>query len=739
VEVVEDVVPRDAEADSGGEFPDATFDELDANGFADAGGDTDSGSPDGGTDGGTDNLDAAEDVVVPWVAVPETLVDGPQGCGDCLVLRNDEVDEGIPPTTTTNATFATEFEGEIFHFRPWIRFRMPHPGGLRRVFVYTAGEGAVQVQLSAGYPGGHSPCLDETDGSDRFPVGLPQRMSVSALPGWRQFDFSSYEFSVGGYDEFFLLLHQEGEARVALAEAVPPGPGDYDLFGGLIADAPGDDMQCFSSAMALTDDAEAPLMWMVRPEIQPDTAPQQRWFVRDVEGPALGGHVAFGDFDGDGSDDLLTGGRLYRNDGEGNFLDVTAEAGLVGLQGQSLWGDFDNDGLRDIVSLGGTVVLFRNNGDGTFTDVTQGSGLETNCNLQGVAWLDADNDGFLDLYAACYGTVADPEIPAHDYFFRNNGDGTFQDMTQALGLTPSKPWHGRGVCVADYDADGDPDIYVGNYRLDPNLLWRNQGGLNGFQDVAYKSGTQGFYQWGAYGHAIGPSFGDLNGNGWFDLILPNLAHPRFMDFSDPTTVYLNQQDGTFTALKPPSAGIRYDETHSDSTLLDFDNDGHLDLYLSSVYVGRRGFLYRNLGTAKFTDITWEASILHLNGWGTASSDMDSDGHPDLAAGAIYRNRGAGHSNWLQVSLEGGTLPGDHMGWSNRDAIGAEVRVTIPSRTLLRQLEGGKGVGCQNSSVLHFGLADHPDPVDIHIRWPSGRQTHLQAVPSGQRVLVGERE
>ncbi len=272
LEVVEDATPRDAEADSGGELPDEARDELDSHGSADTGVDTDFESPDGGPDGWIDDLDAAEDALVPWVAVPETLVDGPQACADCLVLRNDGYEEGIQPTTTTNATFETEFEGEVFHFRPWIRFRMPHPGGLRRVFVYTAGEGAVEVQLSTGYPGGHSLCLDETDGSDRFPVGLPRRMMVSAQPGWRQFDFSACGFSVGGYDEFFLLLHQEGKARVALAKAVTPGPGDHDLFGGLLADAPGDDMQCFSSAMALTDDAKAPLMWMVRPEIQPDAA-----------------------------------------------------------------------------------------------------------------------------------------------------------------------------------------------------------------------------------------------------------------------------------------------------------------------------------------------------------------------------------------------------------------------------------------------------------------------------------
>jgi len=293
------------------------------------------------------------------------------------------------------------------------------------------------------------------------------------------------------------------------------------------------------------------------------------------------------------------------------------------------------------------------------------------------------------------------------------------------------------VCAADYDEDGDQDVYVGNYRLDPNQLWNNQGGMKGFKDVAQKAGVAGIFEQGAYGHTIGPSFGDLDGDGLFDLVVPNLAHPRFIEFSDPTTLYFNNGDGTFAGFEPPEKGIVYDETHSDSVLLDADGDGDLDVFLTSVYEGRRSFLYYNDGKGGFADRTYHAGILHLNGWGAAAADVDGDFDVDLIANRLFVNQDPQGGHHLAVKLVGGAVPGKTDGVSNRDAIGAVVTAKLTDRTLVRQVEGGTGVGCQNSSVLHFGLGSAKTVPELIVSWPSGKVTKLADVAADKLLVVQE--
>ncbi|NOZ02448.1 MAG: CRTAC1 family protein, partial [Deltaproteobacteria bacterium] len=323
--------------------------------------------------------------------------------------------------------------------------------------------------------------------------------------------------------------------------------------------------------------------------------------------------------------------------------------------------------------------------------------------------------------------------------FHNNGDGTFTDVTAAVGMPVASPggYHGRGVCAADFDLDGDPDIYVGNYRLNPNQLWRNNGGMSGFTEVSAGAGVKGNWAQGSYGHTIGPSFGDLDNDGLFDLVVPNLAHPRFIAFSDPTMVYMNNGDGSFTGFKTPEKGIVYDETHSGSTLFDADNDGDLDLFLTAVYEGRRSYLYANDGSGTFTDATYESGIRQYNGWGCAAADVDDDGDLDLVSKGLYINGSQG-GHYLKVRLTGGATPGAAAGMSNRDAIGAWVEAITQGVKRVRQVEGGKGTGCQNSRVLHFGLgaADTVDSLVVH--WPSGKTSELTQVAADQLVEIAEK-
>jgi len=699
-------------------------------------------------------VEVTEDVVEePFEEVVESVVpiDEPS-CENCVIVKHDGWDGSWDPAGPSQGTYDfpwTDDGGKdwIFYFRPWMRFRVSHPGTVNRILLYTdGGPGALEVQLSTGFPGGHYPCLDEMTGEDSYPIGKPFVMAVSEEPGWREIDVAGLNHEMLGYDEFFVLWRHVDDVRVALAPPAPAVQGDYGAYGGLIADAPGDQMTCFSSMDNFKDPDEEPLVWLVRVEIEASEIADKHQFTdMGDDGPKIGGHVSFGDFDNDGDPDLLTGGTLWQNIGEGEFVKMGEEAGLAGLGGETVWGDYDNDGWRDILGVGGIGTIFRNTGEGTFENITEQAGLNLDANSQGVAWVDIDQDGFLDFYSASYGTQADGEKATRDFVYISNGDGTFTDMTEELGV-PVKPifYHGRGLCHADYDQDGDIDIYVGNYRLDPNQLWQNGGGLAGFEDVSWDAGVKGNFAQGAWGHAIGPSFGDLDGDGWQDLVVANLAHPRFWTFSDPTLVYLNNHDGTFyqmasTPFEEPESGILYDETHSDSTIFDADNDGDLDLFLTSVYEGRRSYLYANDGLGHFTDVTYNAGIAHFNGWGSAAADIDQDGDMDLVAHRLFRND-LGTNGALRVRLVGGATPGGTSGWSNRDAIGAVAMLKVGDQTLARQVEGGTGVGCQNDSVLHFGLGDSPSATKLTVLWPSGEETVVSAgLNAGELVIVSEKK
>jgi len=516
-------------------------------------------TPDTAPDTAGDSPGEADASPPPVVELPEQVVAAAaSSCPACVVLASETWDASTAPRFPSLADYTRTIEGRAWHFRPWIRFRMPHPGRLNRLYAYTTGAGAVSVALTTGFPGGHYPCLDEATGDDPWAVGATRRMTVTAEPGWRAIDLGGLDWTVPGYDEVLLLLGQEGDARIGLASPVPPGSGDYLVNGGLIADAPGDGLACFPSMSQFEDDAGAPQLWIARLEVETQGVAHAHWFeaASTVE---YGGHAALGDADGDGDDDLLAGGRLFRNDGAGGFEDVTAAAGLAGAGGETLWGDFDNDGARDILAVAGGAGLFRNNGDGTFVEVTAASGISAPASLQGAAWLDYDRDGDLDFFVASYGTLADPEVGTRDYLFRNEGDGTFTDVTEAVHMPVKEGigYHGRGVCVADHDGDGDPDIYLGNYRLNPNQLWENRG-ADGFKDVAATAGVAGtWFIGGAYGHTIGPSFGDLDGDGRWDIVVPNLAHPRFADWSDPTYLHFAKGDGTYTTTPAADRGIRF--------------------------------------------------------------------------------------------------------------------------------------------------------------------------------------
>ncbi len=457
---------------------------------------------------------------------------------------------------------------------------------------------------------------------------------------------------------------------------------------------------------------------------------EDKWFQAADAGLPPSGNIAWGDYDDDGDDDImLAGPSLYRNDG-GTFTDVSVEAGVqvgIGTAG-GVWGDFDNDGCLDFYGMNGSrdagpagnELLLRSNCDGTFSDVTALAGIDdlqesVDCLNEGTpqhsptygaAWGDFDNDGLLDLVQANF-LCFDDYTYYPDRFWHNNGDGTFSEWGEEHGFE----WDalaGRGAMALDADLDGDIDIAINNYVLQKNLYYRNMGdGM--FEERASLVGLAGSFSRGYFGHTIGMAFGDLDNDGDFDSVHANLAHPRYYEFSDLTQLLI-QNSGSWVD-EAADRGLEYHETHSNPSLLDFENDGDLDLTISEVYAGRPTDVYVNDGTAHFLSVREEAGFTTENGWGTAVSDYDNDGDEDIMLTTLFRNDVAtGH--YLKLRLVGDVD-------SNRAAIGAVARVTAGGKTWLRTVSGGNGVGNQDSQTLHVGLGSATTIDNVEVWFPGG--------------------
>jgi hypothetical protein len=477
------------------------------------------------------------------------------------------------------------------------------------------------------------------------------------------------------------------------------------------------------------------------------------------ESITMSSRMAWGDYDGDGWDDIMTNGvYLWRNNGDGTFSDVTGESDLGVIAGDGgVWGDYDNDGCLDYFAQADSYsradVLLHNNCDGTFSDVTAESGItdqqdyndcdDAESNLHAPtaasAWLDVNGDGYLDLFMAnmiCWTN----ERTYSDNYFLNNGDGTFTDLSGENGFSGLR-MAGRGAAPADVNGDGWVDLFVNNYRLNQNLFFVNLGDGLVDEDAA-GSGVAGHKVSSAYGHTIGAVWGDLDNDLDLDLISANLAHPRYYDFSDKTQVLINAGDGTFTdkteGWETPFSnptGLRYQETHSVPVLSDVNNDGYLDLGITAVYDGRPTDFYWGNGDGTFTLDVYTAGLEAVeNGWGIAASDYDNDGDSDWATSmGLYQNvlsdDNKGH--WISVKAVGDVV-------SNREALGATVIIEAADKAFMRHVSGGNGQGCQDSSYLHFGLGELTSIDRITVDFPgSGVVVSNGPWDADQRIWVYE--
>ena len=446
-----------------------------------------------------------------------------------------------------------------------------------------------------------------------------------------------------------------------------------------------------------------------------------------------GNRVAWGDFDSDGWEDfLLSGaGRLYKNMNGRNFVDVTKDVFIQEVHfGGALWGDLDNDGDLDIVTKDPENVwinidhkfhLFQLDSD--FVD----NGIST----EGMALGDINRDGNLDLYLANYESNGTYFL---DQYLTGLGDGSFKNVTHDANAAPDDMINraGRGVNMGDFNNDGELDIFVSNYRLNRNYFFANQG--NGMlKEKAEVLGIAGDEVDGWWGHTIGSEWGDFDSDGDLDLICANLAHPRYIDFSNRTMLYENQGKPYFTFKDiRREAGIIYEETNSEPAWGDVNNDGYLDLYLTDVYEGRRSFLYLNNGDKTFRESTWLSGTRHFNGWGTAFCDYDKDGDLDLlvAGGNIqlFRNDTVNENNWLEIEVQ--PVVGS-------DGIGTRLLLEGRNWIQIREIQGGKGSTNQHSLIQHFGLGTQKSGIQIRVEFPSGISRIATIKDINHRYIIKE--
>ncbi|MCI0536533.1 MAG: FG-GAP-like repeat-containing protein [Verrucomicrobiales bacterium] len=462
--------------------------------------------------------------------------------------------------------------------------------------------------------------------------------------------------------------------------------------------------------------------------------------------------AAWGDFDNDGFIDLVVSNvgadYLYRNNRDGTFIPITASPVMENdtTDGTGVaWADYDNDGNLDLVvgTGGGKNKLFRNNGDGTFTK-TPGNAVVADGQSNSTIWGDYNNDGHVDLLVTS--TLGPP-----NRLYRNNGDGSFTKMASAaVGNLASDGGHADSGTWGDYDNDGDLDVFITHYDA-KNFFYRNNG--DGTFTKLFRADTGDLDA--ASSVSGGPTWGDYDNDGDLDLfIMQGLSLDPLND-----TLFRNNGDGTFTSMTSDVVGpLVNDHEHGQSCAwADYDNDGWLDLFVTasglafSTESGRKSLLYHNQGDGSFTQIAAGSPVNDVN-WseGGVWGDYDNDGFMDLfvangglaglangglagkQADSLFRNNG-NSNGWLKLRLVG-TL-------SNRAAIGAKVRVkaTIGGKSFwqMREISGGDGFLSQNDLRPNFGLGDASVAETVRVEWPSGLVQELHGVASKQILTVTE--
>jgi len=498
---------------------------------------------------------------------------------------------------------------------------------------------------------------------------------------------------------------------------------------------------------------------------------------------AMAGGVAVFDYNGDGRPDIFfTNGadiatlkksspkyynRLFRNDGNGVFTDVTAQAGLQGTGfdiGVAV-GDYDNDGFPDLFVAGvHGNTLYHNNGNGTFTDVTKKAGLDKWNDpeygplwSEAAVWVDVNNDGLLDLFVVNYlqWTYSDQPLCAangtadycHPRFYKgqpnqlflNQGDGTFKDVSKEWGIR-DHVGKGMGVGMADYDLDGKPDLFVTN-DAEYNFLFHNLG--NKFEEVAFQANVA-LAEDADFISGMGVDFRDINNDGYPDIVYVALKGQTF-------PVFLNTGKGDFQEVTTPSDMHKLSLPMSGygPALYDFDNDGWKDLFTTRGHVvwhvpagysvDEPNTVFRNMGpSGKWEAFTAEAGLTaspQARHRGCAFGDFSGDGRIDAVTTALgkdaelWMNRSPNHNHWLDFALRGVK--------SNRDGIGARIKVVTKAGVQYNHQTSSVCYASSSLGPVHFGLGAENMATKVEITWPSGIVQTLENVDADRIVKVTE--
>jgi len=498
---------------------------------------------------------------------------------------------------------------------------------------------------------------------------------------------------------------------------------------------------------------------------------------------ATGCGIAFLDYDNDGWLDIFvlsgtrwegapagTTNRLYRNNRDGTFTDVTAKAGLLrsGWASGVTVADYNNDGFEDIfITYWGHNVLYRNNGDGTFTDVTREAGLWSDAIRWGTgcSFLDYDRDGHLDLFVSRYlkfdpktippagkapgcnfkgapvscGPVGLP--PDTHSLFHNNGDGTFTEVSRQAGILNTEPAYGLTVAAADFNGDGWPDIYVACDST-PSLLYiNNHDGT--FTESGMRMGVA-LSDDGQEQGGMGLGIGDFNLDGRLDILKTHFTE-------DTAALFANEGPHGFSDVTV-RAGLAVETRYVGwgAGIVDLDNDGLPDIFWVTGHISPevdrkvRGFpnrtprvLFRNLGNGRFEELFDDAGPgvpeAHCSR-GCAFGDFDNDGDMDILIAnmneppSLLRNDVNGGNRWIKFKLKGVK--------SNRSAVGARVMVTYGGRSQVQEVMAQAGFLSANDKRLHFGLGK-VDRADVEVLWPSGLRQHFHGVAVNRLVMIDE--
>jgi enediyne biosynthesis protein E4 len=460
--------------------------------------------------------------------------------------------------------------------------------------------------------------------------------------------------------------------------------------------------------------------------------------------------------------------RLYRNNGDGTFTDVTEKAGIAGA-GYSMGvaaGDFDNDGFVDLYVCGfNRNQLFHNNGDGTFTDVTEKAGVGGMMPGKGkpwsvaAGWIDYNNDGWLDLFVVNYldyslstahscqtGDIVDYCSPNEyrgtpNILYRNNGDGTFTDVSRQTHIS-KYVGKGMGVAFADYDGDGFTDIFVSNDTF-PNFLLHNNGDGT-FTDVALQAGVA-YNENGKTVAGMGTDFRDIDNDG-----RPDIFHAAM--YGDTFPLYRNLGNGQFEDVTDLTgmAAMTIRSTAWGTGIFDFDNDGNKDIFTAasaildnSMEVNHKPYplpngLYRNLGNMTFKDVSAQAGagfFVPAAHRGAAFGDLNNDGKIDIVVTVLngkpqlLMNRTSNHNHWIILKLVGVA--------DNRDGLGTKVKITTANGVQYNEATTAVGYNSSSDKRVYFGLGNATVVDRIELAWPTGIKQVLKNVAADQILTIIE--